>query len=401
MARRQSYFIAGAGVSMPQPSNLPSFRKLVLDVYEALRDPLFEALSQAVAAQTIEERNQILTTKGLSAKRRVEANLFFREEYDRLFAALEARLDQNAKGLIVSRKVRDAVERILRVHGGDGPGHRDLIRISTAAKLTSDPQSGGLTCRIATTNFDLLLEEAAAAELPNQLPSFDARMAPRPGSYDFEGIIHLHGMLAADPGRFGNLVLSSRDFARTYLRSGVVANYVYDLVRRYRVVLVGYSADDPTMRYLMDAIGEDAALFDGMHKPYSIAARDPQDMVDPLGDVFTETWRAKNIEPIPYDFRVLDRHGALWETLRQWAEWARHDLEWVKEQCAAAMALPLADADGFARNFVQELFSILDQVEQASVIRFLNEKAVDFDWIDIIQRVPEKPLSAPHLETVP
>jgi hypothetical protein len=155
------------------------------------------------------------------------------------------------------------------------------------------------------------------------------------------------------------------------------------------------------MRYLMDAIGEDAALFDDMHRPYAIAARDPKDTADPLGDVFAETWRAKNIEPIPYDLRVADRHDALWDTLHQWAEWARRDIEWVKEQCAAAMALSLADADGFARNFVQDIFRVLDEDERIKVVQFLNEKAVDFDWIDVILGVPERPVSSPEVELVP
>ncbi len=208
-------------------------------------------------------------------------------------------------------------------------------------------------------------------------------------------------MLNADPSRPGNLILSSRDFARTYLRSGVVANYIYDLVRRYRVVLVGYSADDPTMRYLMDAIGEDASLFGDMQKPYAIAAYDPADLTDPLGDVFVETWRAKNIEPVPYGLRAAGGHGALWESLHQWSEWVRNDIAWVQEQCVAAMALPLAEADGFARNFVQDIFSVLDQDEQEKVLRFLNERAVDFDWIDIIQRVPEKPLAKAGQEITP
>jgi hypothetical protein len=111
-------FIAGAGISVPQPSNLPSFRQLVLKVYEALHDPLLDALSKTQTIQSIEERNQALATHGLSTQRKVEAGLFFRGEYDRLFAALEARLDQNSKGLLVSRKVRNAVETILRNHGG-------------------------------------------------------------------------------------------------------------------------------------------------------------------------------------------------------------------------------------------------------------------------------------------
>jgi hypothetical protein len=136
-------FIAGAGVSVPQPSNLPSFRRLALDVYKALHDPLFDSILQAQGAETIEKRNKVIASRGLSAQRIVEAGLFFRGEYDRLFAALEARLDQNPKGLMVSRKVRDGVESILRTHGGHGAGHRDLIRISTASRLTSNPTSGG------------------------------------------------------------------------------------------------------------------------------------------------------------------------------------------------------------------------------------------------------------------
>jgi NAD-dependent SIR2 family protein deacetylase len=394
-------FIAGAGISVPEPSNLPTFRCLVLRVYQSLHDPLFDVLSKAEIAQFVEERNKILAASGLSAKQRVEANLFFRGEYDRLFAALESRLDQDSKGLVISRHVRNAVESVLRAHGGNGIGHRDLIRISTAARLRLDPTTGRLTSRIATTNFDLLLEEAAAIELPNSLASYDARTAYRPGSYDFEGIIHLHGMLDARPDHPGNLILTSRDFARTYLRSGVVANYIYDLVRRYRVVLVGYSADDPTMRYLMDAIGEDAALFDDMRRPFAIAARDPRDVYDPLGEVFIESWRAKNIEPITYDLKVADGHGAFWRSLHQWAEWARRDLEWVKEQCAIVTALPFADADGFAKNFVGDLFSVLDQEEQAKTIQFLNEKAADFDWIDAIRQVPAASVRRGDGETIP
>ena len=97
-------------------------------------------------------------------------------------------------------------------------------------------------------------------------------MAPRPGAHNFEGIIHLHGALNSKRKLPGNYILSSRDFARVYLRSGVIGNYVYDLIRRYRVVLIGYSADDPPMRYLMDAIGEDASLFSDMKEkePYAI-----------------------------------------------------------------------------------------------------------------------------------
>ena len=278
-------FLAGAGISMPSPTCLPNFGGLVLGVYERLNDPLYAVLSQALQASSDEKRNRVLQTSLLSARQRVEAGLFFASEHDRLFSALERRIDQDAMGRMTSRRVRNCVEQILRAHGGYGQGHRDLARLSAAPRPVADLTTAGPTCRIVTTNFDLLLEDAWRAEFSSDPLSFDARMAPRPGSHDFEGIVHVHGSLHGDDSQPASLVLSSRDFARVYLRSGIVANYIYDLVRRYSVVLVGYSAEDQTMRYLMDAIGEDVALFDDMNQPYAISARIRGDD-DPTGEIF-------------------------------------------------------------------------------------------------------------------
>jgi hypothetical protein len=200
-------------------------------------------------------------------------------------------------------------------------------------------------------------------------------------------------MLDLDPGKPGEFVLSSRDFARVYLRSGPVANYVYDLVRRYTVLLVGYAADDPTMRYLMDAIGEDAGLFEDMKRPYAIAGRST-DSQDPNGEVVAHTWRAKNIEPILYVYRPGDaRHDPLWESLREWAEWARTDIEWVKDRLAIATAAPRSSTSEFHRAFVQDLLRLLDENEQIEVIKHLRHHSVSFDWITAIMAASEYDIS--------
>jgi SIR2-like domain len=380
-------FLAGAGISMPSPTCLPNFRGLVLRVYERLNDPLYAVLSKAVQASSDEERNRTLQTSLLSAPQRVEAGLFFASEYDRLFSALERRIDQDARGRMTSRRVRNCVEHILRAHGGHGQGHRDLVRLSAAPRSVADLTTAGPTCRIITTNFDLLLEDAWRAEFNNDTLSYDARMAPRPGSHDFEGIVHVHVLLHRDDSQPASLVLSSRDFARVYLRSGVVANYIYDLVRRYSIVLVGYSAEDETMRYLMDAIGEDVALFDDMNQPYAISARIRGEH-DATSEISAQTWWAKNIQPIPYDENPDsdDKHAGLWLSIHEWAEWARRDMDWTREKLAEATALPHDEADGFAKNLVQDLFAVWDYRDQSMAVEFLRHRSVDFNWITAIDR---------------
>jgi len=286
---------------------------------------------------------------------------------------------------MISRRVRDAVEARLRCHGGPAQGHRDLVRLSVVSRAAHQPGPGE-QCRIVTTNFDLLLEEAWAAELASGSKGYDARMAPRPGSYNFEGVVHLHGLLDDNPHVGADIVLSSRDFARVYLRSGAVGNYVYDLVRRYMVVLIGYSADDPTMRYLMDAIGEDAALFMDMNRPYVVAARN-DGVEDPDGEIDSQTWRVKNIEPILYTKRRSGAaHAPLWETLNAWAEWQRRGHNWVIEQLLTATALPPSVEEDFSSAFVRDVLQVLDREEQAYAIHQLSEARVPFSWIEIVEQ---------------
>jgi hypothetical protein len=368
-------FIAGAGVSVP--SSLPLFDGLALAVYEYLRDQLFEIIKEAQRARSIKGRTGILEQAALSPDRRVEAELFFEKQFDRFFSALEKRVDPDMRGQLRTRRVREAVEAIL---GGRQPSqsHQDLLRLSYAPSPAGPPQPPA--CRIATTNFDLLFEAAWPLEFGGPPRSYDARMAPRAGSHSFSGIIHLHGMLGSDSQQTAEYILSSRDFARVYLRSGVIGNYVYDLIRRYTVILIGYSADDPPMRYLMDAIGEDASLFDDMRKPYALVDI-LGELSDPSTAIIAATWRTKEIDPIFFKRRSRNPYAPLWESLNQWANWARDDEAWVHRQLAEKMSTPHAQATPFQRSFVQDLLSVLDDDDAAAAIEFVQRRGIDFAWI--------------------
>lgn len=377
-------FIAGAGVSMGAPANLPSFRGLILQVLREIGDPLLPVLEKAAAATGTSQQRMLGSIADPTA--RVEANLFLSGEFDRQFSMIEARLDRDASGRAISRTVRSAVEQILRRHGGPNRGHRDLIRISTVRPAESDSRAVA-RCRITTTNFDRLLEKAWEQELGYTCRGTDARLAPRPGSFNFEGVIHLHGLLNADDTIENDFVLTSRDFSRSYLRSGVVANYVYDLVRKYAVVLVGYSAEDPVMRYLMDAIGEDATLFDDMHTPYAFAGHDAS---KGAGDAQIEiaTWNARNITPILYDQATSPTtHENLWESLSDWADWVRDGDRWLEDRCTALMA-EAPQEDDFRTAFVRNALAIVEPAAQRDLVERLGQKDLPFGWIEFLTLSP-------------
>ena len=76
-------------------------------------------------------------------------------------------------------------------------------------------------------------------------------------------------------------------------------------------ILVGYSANDPPMRYLLNAVAADGSRFDDLKERFTfigMAASDP---------VAMEDWRGRGITPIPYD--GVGDHAALRHLLERWA----------------------------------------------------------------------------------
>jgi hypothetical protein len=162
----------------------------------------------------------------------------------------------------------------------------------------------------------------------------------------------------------------------------VIGNYVYDLIIRYRLVLIGYSADDPPMRYLMDAIGEDASLFQDMKTPYAISDRG----ADTVEEVQTAIWKAKEIKSQFFLRRAgsPDEFAPLWESISKWADWARDEVAWVERELLAIMSVRHRDATPFQQAFVQDLLSVLTSDELEDVITFLYPKRLDFAWVEVI-----------------
>lgn len=286
-------FFCGAGVSQAQ-ANLPNFPSLAGGVLSFLGSALDSPARRLFSASQNFEKVTGLTG-GVAT--------------DRIFSLLEQEF--------YPEEVRQAVAKALVPPLGHGlEAHRILL------DLSRDPAG---VVRLVTTNFDRLFEEADPT-----IGSFNPPHLPDPRrSTDFRGIIHIHGRVDADYSRAcdNEFVLSSADFGRAYLADGWATRYIQTLLQRFKIVFVGYSADDPPVQYLLEALSREG------DRPNALYAFQSGTL-----DQAATQWRHKGVQPIPYD--SANGHFALWETLRAWAYRARDVDAWHDRVIEMAAAGP-------------------------------------------------------------
>ena len=204
-----------------------------------------------------------------------------------------------------------------------------------------------------TTNFDTLLERAAATILPGTLPrhiSFAGQALPVPGSAPFSGIIHIHGRLRdADLDlEKSPLVLTSPDYGDAYMRSGWAARFLFDLARCKTIALVGYSANDAPVRYFLNVLEADRARFPDLRPVYAFDAyeRGPTEA--------SRGWGTLGVIPLPYS-KLNPRtgakdHVALWRDLDALADVADHPKLSRQDRARKILETPAPEADTDARR---------------------------------------------------
>lgn len=268
-------FFCGAGISYP--AGLPGFKGLVERIYE---------LSG--------------TTKS-----EIELEAFKSEKYDATLDLLERRLP-GQRG-----KVRSALAAALKPNlklKGATATHEALLRLA-------ETRSGAL--RLVTTNFDRLFD-AAAKRSKQKLQTFNAPMLPIPKKSRWNGLVALHGVLPNEPDEdaLNRLVVTSGDFGLAYLTERWAARFVSELFRNYIVCFIGYSINDPVLRYMMDALAADRMLGETTPQAWAFGDCEPGQE-----DRKTTEWKAKGVTPILYKVTPDNYdHWRLHKTLRSWSE---------------------------------------------------------------------------------
>lgn len=306
---RHVVFFCGAGISYP--AGLPGFEGLVKKLYARL-GVIPDAEQQAAMR---------------------------RKQFDTAIALLE-------KTRIGGRdQVRETLSKILRPRKTD-----EKATATHRALLTLSENRNGHT-RLITTNFDRLFQKVIWRERL-RVPIFQAPLLPVPKAR-WDGLVYLHGLLAGTPdaNNLNRLVVSSGDFGLAYLNERWAARFVSELFRNFTVCFVGYSIDDPVLRYMMDALAADRQLGEAPREMFAFGSHAEHDHGKQ-----TSEWRAKNVTPILY---LRDRiHSNLHRTLHVWGNTYRDGVS-GKEQIVvqSAIARPLASTaqDDFVGRVVWAL----------------------------------------------
>lgn len=181
--------------------------------------------------------------------------------------------------------------------------------------------------QLVTTNFDLLfeaVEKRISRVVPPALPDLSLQQS-------IDGVVYLHGRLRKpEVGVASGYVISSADFGRAYLSEGWATRFVKALRERYTIVLLGYRAEDPPMRYLLE--GLNAAYGVSYNSPiYAFTQGDEGDA--------EEEWQDRGVTPICY--RKSDDHAGLWDTLSVWADAVRNPDGWTGKVIGIAQKRPI------------------------------------------------------------
>ena len=263
-------FFCGAGISYP--AKLRNFGGLVKAVYDELG----------------------ATHDG------VEVEALKAYKYDTTLGLLERRLPNGRL------RVREAIANALQPNLAGKKStqtHEALLRLSKT-------RSGAT--RLITTNFDRVFEEVIETKKTNT-PTHAAPLLPVPKNR-WDGLIYLHGLLdgTGSEANLNSLVATSGDFGLAYLIERWAARFVSELFRNYTVCFVGYSINDPILRYMMDALAADSMMGENTHVAYAFGNYTPNKK-----DQTESEWATKNVVPILYKNR--SHHYYLHETLHAWA----------------------------------------------------------------------------------
>lgn len=243
-AKRRLVFFVGAGASIDDPSNLPSFKALARKLAEDARYPFDEDM-----------------------------------DIDLFIGSMPSNFD-----------VHEHAHRII-----SNPISAPNLTHTAIARVASSMGSA----RVVTTNFDDHLSTTALAEA---MPFDDRWIGPAlPIGDSFTGVVHLHGSVTRAPKE---LVLTDRDFGRAYLNDAWATRFLQRMFEKFAVVFIGYSLNDPIMRYLSLGLPSKTRRY--------VLTNEPDDA----------KWKHLGIRPIGYPGTATD-HSALLAALQAWDSRAR------------------------------------------------------------------------------
>jgi hypothetical protein len=280
---------AGAGVSMGEPANYPSFSQLAKDINkDTLRLPI-----------QINEKNG-------------------REEWieniDRFLGRLEDETAINVK--------KEACRLLSKEEAKPTILHQSLLKLfKTPNKL-----------RLVTTNFDPLFNDYASELWETNTPEY--YYAPAlPLGHDFNGIVYLHGSVFKNEK---HIVITDKDFGRAYLTEGWARNFLQAMFSEYTILFIGYSYNDPVIPYLTRGLPPRLN-----HSNFAFISEGEN----------SERWESLRIQPIKYSNK--NRHEALGLCLQSWVEHTQKGILDHERRIQEIVSLPSPPLDPKDLSYIE------------------------------------------------
>lgn len=268
-------FFCGAGISYY--TGLPGFPELVRDTFKACGIPL---------------------SKNHKSAQNAEDEAFHSGRLDQALHLLEEKVGREVARPLAIKILSKPLKR--------GSGHLALHR--ALIELSEIPTGG---YHLVTTNFDNRFSKIRPnADFTSEAPRIGW---PRIGAW--RHLTYLHGLIKHHDLNGEDLILSSADFGRAYLTEGWASRFLVELFREYTVLFVGYSLNDPVLRYMVDALATDTR--EGRFRepfvlaPFKENEREKQE----------DGWKAKGVTPIGFATGACGNDYSLQDnTLIEWAE---------------------------------------------------------------------------------
>jgi hypothetical protein len=286
---------------------------------------------------------------------------------DRMLGALENRFG--------SKAVRDFVSERLSQRPADLSFHQAILKLAHLRRV--------IGTRLVTTNFDTYFEQARSGmHLGSDYHSAPVLPIPRNDRISsWRSIVYLHGRLDSANNENTHLVLTSADFGKAYLTDAWAARFVARLFADFTVLFIGYSLNDPVLRYMTDAFAAEDAL------TRAAWPRGPAYIFVPHRKVIPDpqAFRDRKLEPIFYN--QIRGHTRLRKTLIAWAR-AREDYL-AQTRVLISRIAPNKPASLDPSDTANLLWAVLGRADEtahgANVFAHLKNRP-PVEWLDEFER---------------
>ncbi|MBN2690226.1 MAG: SIR2 family protein [Gammaproteobacteria bacterium] len=157
--------------------------------------------------------------------------------------------------------------------------------------------------RLITTNVDHGFKDVADNLQIDAYPYL-----PPATPKDIKNPIHLHGIINTEDPNGDNLIFTTSDFGKAYLTDGRATKFITELLSaEFTILLIGYSLNDPILRYIVDELAYEDKL---QNKIFTLTPQNDE-----------QEWLYKGVTPITYDDN--NNHCSLHESLIKWSAFAK------------------------------------------------------------------------------